>query len=154
MKHTAAFESPVGTVMISEEDNAITEVTFSDTAENEYCSDDIPLLKRAVRELKEYFQGERMSFDLPIHENGTVFQKKVWKQLRTIPYGETRSYGEVAESIGNPKAARAVGMANNRNPIAILTPCHRVIGSDGKLVGYACGIERKEQLLQLEKKYA
>ena len=97
------------------------------------------------------FTGIGKSFDLPLNPRGTVFQQQVWKALYDIPYGETRSYKQIAESIGNPKAVRAVGMANNRNPILIVVPCHRVIGANGKLVGYGAGIEKKEFLLKLEK---
>jgi O-6-methylguanine DNA methyltransferase len=101
--------------------------------------------------LSEYLIGERKSFDLPLNPRGTVFQQQVWKALCDIPYGETRSYKQIAEAIGNPKAVRAVGMANNRNPLLIVIPCHRVIGANGKLVGYGAGIEKKEFLLKLEK---
>ena len=101
----------------------------------------------------EYLNGKRKSFDIKYEINGTEFQKKVWKELTDIPYGETRSYKEIAVAVGNPKASRAVGMANNKNPIAIIVPCHRVIGSDGKLVGYAGGLDMKRALLTLEKKY-
>ena len=109
------------------------------------------LLKEAIRELNEYFDGKRTSFDLQLELQGTEFQKKVWKALKEIPFGETRSYGEIAKIIGNEKACRAVGMANNKNPIAIIVPCHRVIGANGKLVGYAGGVDLKEKLLNLEK---
>lgn len=107
---------------------------------------------QAVQELAEYFAGKRTEFTVPLHENGTPFQKRVWAALRTIPYGETRSYGQIAEQIGNPGGARAVGMANNRNPIMIITPCHRVIGADGSLVGFGGGLSVKEYLLELEKR--
>lgn len=101
-------------------------------------------------EIMEYLNGKRKSFDIKYQINGTEFQKKVWKELTNIPYGETRSYKEIAIAIGNPKASRAVGMANNKNPISIVVPCHRVIGSDGKLVGYAGGLDIKKALLDLE----
>ncbi|MEE9168363.1 MAG: methylated-DNA--[protein]-cysteine S-methyltransferase, partial [bacterium] len=97
-----------------------------------------------------YFRGKRMTFSVPIRFDGTDFQNKVWHALTEIPYGQTVTYKEVAEKIGNPKAVRAVGNANNRNPIAIVVPCHRVIGADGKLVGYGGGLEMKEKLLKLE----
>jgi methylated-DNA-[protein]-cysteine S-methyltransferase len=103
--------------------------------------------------LCEYLKGERKEFDLPLNPKGTDFQKRVWKALCEIPYGETRSYKQIAETIGNPRAVRAVGMANHRNPLLIVVPCHRVIGADGKLVGYAAGIDKKAFLLQLEAKY-
>lgn len=108
-------------------------------------------IKKAYIELKEYFEGGREVFDIPIKLNGTDFQKKVWEELLKIPYGETKSYLDIAKSIGNPKACRAVGMANNKNKIIIIVPCHRVIGSNKKLVGYAGGLDVKEKLLNLEK---
>jgi len=110
--------------------------------------------RRATRELKEYAAGERKKFTVPLDPNGTTFQKKIWKTLRTIPYGQTRSYGEIARLAGNPRAARAVGMANRENPIAIVVPCHRVIASDGSLGGYAGGLKRKSAMLNLEKAHA
>ena len=109
------------------------------------------MIKECFKQLKEYFEGSRREFDLPIEMNGTQFQKKVWKELLKIPYGETRSYKDIAISIGNEKACRAIGMANNKNHIPIIIPCHRVIGSNGKLVGYAGGIDIKEKLLNIEK---
>ena len=110
-----------------------------------------PLLAQAINQLEAYFSGERTAFDLPLGAEGTEFQRSVWEALLRIPYGETRSYGQIAEAIGKPKAGRAVGMANHRNPIAIIIPCHRVIGSDGSLVGYGGGINVKTFLLQLER---
>ena len=106
----------------------------------------------ATREqLSQYFAGERTDFDLPLAPVGTPFQEGVWRALREIPYGETASYGELAERIGRPSASRAVGMANGRNPISIVVPCHRVIGASGELTGYAGGVERKRFLLELER---
>jgi len=105
----------------------------------------------AARELKEYLQGRRKQFDLPLDLRGTPFQLKVWAQLRAIPYGETASYGEIAKAAGTPKGARAVGMANHANPVLLMVPCHRVIGKNGDLVGFGCGLELKEKLLNLEK---
>lgn len=112
-----------------------------------------PLLKRAGTQLMEYLAGERKEFDLPLAFEGTEFQQAVWKALLAIPYGQTRSYGQIAAVIGKPKACRAVGMANNRNPIAIIVPCHRVIGANGGLVGYGSGLDIKEKLLNLEKRF-
>ena len=106
-----------------------------------------------MSELREYFDGKRREFDLPLAPEGTDFQKRVWEELCKIPYGETRSYGEIAAALGNTRAARAVGLANNKNPIPIIVPCHRVIGADGALVGYAGGVEAKDFLLKLEKKH-
>ena len=102
------------------------------------------------KEVMEYLDGKRKTFDIKYEINGTEFQKKVWKELTKIPYGETRTYKEIAVAVGNPKASRAVGMANNKNPISIVVPCHRVIGSNGKLVGYAGGLDMKKALLDLE----
>ena len=112
----------------------------------------LPLLGQAKQQLAEYFAGQRQAFDLPLRMQGTPFQQKVWAALREIPYGETRSYGQIAAQVGNPKASRAVGMANNRNPIAIIVPCHRVIGANGSLTGYAGGLSVKEELLALERR--
>lgn len=109
------------------------------------------ILQKACKQLTEYFAGSRTFFDLPLAPDGTAFQQKVWQELRKIPYGETVSYGEIARRIGNPKACRAVGGANNKNPILIMIPCHRCIGVSGAMVGFGCGIKVKEQLLDLEK---
>ena len=103
-----------------------------------------------VRQLEEYFAGRRRGFDLPLDLRGTDFQKRCWQELLKIPHGETRSYAEIARAIGNPAAVRAVGLANGKNPIAIIVPCHRVIGSDGSLTGYGGGLDVKRQLLELE----
>jgi len=110
-----------------------------------------PVLGRAERQLTEYFKGERMTFDLPLHFRGTEFQKRVWQRLLDIPYGHTRSYGHLARAIGNESASRAVGLANSKNPLSIVVPCHRVIGASGKLTGFAGGIETKAKLLALER---
>lgn len=141
--------TPVGKLCIGEREGAITRVTWNqipaDAAEEE-----TELIRKCKQELDEFFRGERTTFDLPLAPEGTPFQKKVWEALREIPYGETRTYKDIAIAVGSPKGFRAVGMANNKNPIAILIPCHRVIGSDGKLVGYAAGMETKTFLLALE----
>jgi methylated-DNA-[protein]-cysteine S-methyltransferase len=108
------------------------------------------LIKKASVQLCEYFSGIRSTFDLPLSLHGTDFQLRVWRILRTIPYGETRSYKQIAEAAGNPRACRAAGMANKRNPVMIVVPCHRVIGADGGLTGYACGLGVKKTLLDLE----
>ncbi len=109
-----------------------------------------PILRKAVGQLKEYFAGQRKTFDLVLDFDGTDFQKEVWRALLTIPFGETRSYAEIARAIKKPKTVRAVGAANGRNPISIVAPCHRVIGSNGKLTGFAGGLETKAMLLKLE----
>lgn len=113
-------------------------------------SPDHPVLLQAERELTEYFAGERTSFSLPLDPAGSEFQKTIWSALSTIPYGQTRSYGELARQIGNPKASRAVGAANGKNPLLIVVPCHRAIGADGSLTGFAGGLEVKRYLLSLE----
>lgn len=113
---------------------------------------DISVLDRAEEQLTEYFQGNRRAFDLPLAPAGTPFQLAVWAALRAIPYGETRTYGEVAAAVGRPRAARAVGGACHANPLLIVTPCHRVVGSGGALTGFACGLTVKERLLALERK--
>lgn len=110
-----------------------------------------PVLLETQQQLNEYFQGHRTQFDLALDFAGTEFQQKVWQALLTIPFGETRSYKQIAEQIGNVKAVRAVGAANGKNPISIIAPCHRVVGANGKLVGFAGGLENKDVLLKLEK---
>jgi methylated-DNA-[protein]-cysteine S-methyltransferase len=137
---------------IAEEDGALCFVSFgSGKIPKNFEKDETPLIKRTAKQFDEYFKKDRQEFDLPLVLHGTDFQVKVWKALQKIPYGQTRSYGELAAMIGNPKACRAVGMANNRNPIAIIVPCHRVIGHDGSLTGYGGGLELKQKLLDLEK---
>lgn len=108
------------------------------------------ILNQAETQLREYFEGRRKVFDLPLAPSGTDFQLRVWAELRKIPYGETRTYGDIASALGKPKASRAVGGANNKNPLSILIPCHRVIGRDGSLIGYASGLDIKEKLLKME----
>lgn len=144
---TLNTETPLGVMHFRANETAITAFCFG-KSEEELPS---PLLIEAKKQLSEYFEGSRKYFELPTEPAGTEFQKRVWRALCDIPYGETKSYGEVAAAIGRPKAARAVGMANNRNPIAIIIPCHRVIGSDGKPVGYAGGLDKKLFLLTLER---
>ncbi len=147
-------ESPIGPILLAGNEKGLKRLIFlkgkkrieipSDWIENkEY-------FREAARQLEDYFSGKLESFDLELALEGTDFQKSVWKALCEIPYGETRTYKEIAVSIGKPKAYRAVGLANNRNPIAIIIPCHRVIGADGKLTGYASGLDIKEFLLRLE----
>ena len=115
-----------------------------------HASGPVPLLVEAVRQLEAYFRGELREFQLPLDFEGTEFQKRAWRQLLTIPYGQTRSYSQIAKAIGSPQAIRAVGAANGANPIAIVVPCHRVIGANGKLVGYGGGLPLKKRLLELE----
>lgn len=143
------IHSPIGTMIATADEKAITSLDFADEAVNVQNSDN-PLLLRLEKELAEYFAGERDHFTLPMNPAGTEFQKEVWKTLLSIPYGKTISYAEEAQKFGNPKAIRAVANANGRNPIAILIPCHRVIATGGGLGGYSGGIEKKEFLLRLE----
>ncbi len=140
-----------GPLRIAEEENAIVRLSFAPVCDVRSSDVSSPLLDEAFRQLEEYFSGRRREFALPLHPSGTAFMKKVWARLREIPYGETASYKEIAVSVGVPGGMRAVGMANNRNPIAIVIPCHRVIGADGSLVGYAGGLELKRRLLALER---
>ena len=149
MVYQFTYETILGSVTFVEEDGALLAITTHRSYEG-ICQE-TPLVKEACRQLSEYLKGERNTFDLPLNPKGTDFQKCVWRALCDIPYGETRTYKQIAEAIGNPKAVRAVGMANNRNPITIIVPCHRVIGANGKLVGYGGGLEMKEFLLRLEK---
>lgn len=144
-------ETPIGLLKIAEDGGAITEIRLAeDSLPLDVEQNKTPLLIEAKRQLTEYFGDRRKVFDLPLAPKGTPFQQKVWAALQTIPYGETRSYKQIAEQIGNPKACRAVGLANNKNPIILVIPCHRVIGADGRLVGYAGGVWIKEKLLELE----
>lgn len=147
------YHSPLGTLALGEENGYLTCVRFGKEVTTPHLIEKTPLLELAEHQLIEYFRGERKTFRLPITLKGTEFQKKVWMALQKIPYGATASYGELAKEIGNPKGARAVGLANNRNPISIIIPCHRVIGKNGKLVGYGGGLENKVFLLDLEAKY-
>ena len=148
------FASPIGTIQLRGTDAALTGV-FMEKHRHEPARpagavrDDGPL-RAARRELEEYFAGERREFSVALAPVGTPFQQQVWQALRAIPYGETISYGELARRIGNPRAVRAVGLANGRNPISVIVPCHRVIGADGTLTGYGGGLERKRFLLALE----
>ena len=144
-------ETPLGLIRIEENNYGITSLRFvDDKAQNISAHGNGIFLASAKAQISEYFSKRRKTFDIPLSLTGSEFQKKVWIALQSIPYGETRSYKQIAEIVGNENAARAVGMANNRNPIPIIIPCHRVIGGDGKLVGYGGGIERKEYLLKME----
>ena len=151
------YDFEIGELAICEENGKIVLVNVVKTKEDieEMAKNSIQketsLIKNTKQQLDEYFAGKRKKFDIPIKLDGTDFQIKVWKELLKIPYGETCSYLDIAKCIGNPKASRAVGMANNKNKIIIIVPCHRVIGSNKKLVGYACGLDVKEKLLELER---
>lgn len=158
---TACLATPVGPLTVCCNETAVTAIRFGDGAG---CGDDAPpslaaasaddaqpkVLAQAVRELQAYFAGELRCFTVPVAPAGTPFQQRVWDALQQIPYGETRSYRAIAEAIGAPRACRAVGLANHCNPIPILIPCHRVVGSDGSLTGYAGGLAVKTELLRLE----
>lgn len=150
-KNVFYYDSPIGKLGICEANGKITHVFFeSEKCPEGYVENETDILKMAGGALDKYFKGDIKSFNLPLNPQGTEFMKKVWKSLVNIPYGETRTYKEVAEDIENPKGCRAVGNANNKNPIPIFIPCHRVIGTSGKMVGYAGGIEIKRFLLDLE----
>lgn len=153
MKNFYFYTSPLGKLAICDNGKEITHLTLADDMDfSTFTNKETDLIKEAYKQLQEYFEGLRLSFDLPLAPNGTPFQKEVWKALINIPYGETRSYKDIALTVNSPKAYRAVGMANNKNPIMIVIPCHRVIGSNEKLVGYAGGLDIKEFLLNLENK--
>jgi methylated-DNA-[protein]-cysteine S-methyltransferase len=152
MLYFYSYKTVLGSLWIYAGDSNITNVSFEkiqiDSVEKE-----TELIKMAYCQLNEYFKGMRDKFNLPLKPDGTQFQKSVWEALLKIPYGQTRSYKQIAEEVGAARAARAVGMANNKNPIAIIIPCHRVIGAGGKLTGYAGGLDKKELLLKLEKRF-
>ena len=151
MKSYCYFSSPLGPLTVVEENSAITQLHIGEALSLPDAKRwQTPLLENACQQLEEYFSHKRKVFELPLAPAGTEFQKKAWSGLLTIPYGQTRTYKQMAIAIGCPKGFRAVGLANNKNPIAILIPCHRVIGSNGKLVGYAGGVHLKKFLLELE----
>lgn len=148
------IDSPIGELLLAGDDDALTMIGFPEgkmrrEPSSDWVENKTPFVE-ASRQLKEYFAGERHAFDLPLRLDGTEFQILVLEELQRIPYGETTSYGEIASRIGRPKAVRAVGAANGRNPIPIVVPCHRVIGSSGSLTGFGGGLDAKRALLQLE----
>ena len=148
------YNGKLGKFLIEEKDGFITKLNLiSESKEVIKESIESPLINQCKFQLEEYFSGKRKTFDIPLAPKGTEFQRKVWKALTLIPYGSTCSYKDIAEGIGCNKGYRAVGMANNKNPIMIIIPCHRVIGANGKLTGYAGGLDLKEELLKLEGKY-
>jgi methylated-DNA-[protein]-cysteine S-methyltransferase len=142
------MKTPIGRLCINSSEKGITLVVFTDVMAHKIHPH--PLIDACKQQLKEYFSGKRLQFDLPLDTKGTHFQQAVWQSLSNIPYGKRVSYRDIAESINNPKAVRAVGAANGKNPIGIIVPCHRVIGSNGSLTGYAWGLERKIWLLEHE----
>ena len=157
MYYTWMDETPVGRLLIAGTDDGLKHVSFS---EHHFSSPDVEpqdnwepndrALREPVKQLKAYFAGRLQAFDLPLAAEGTAFQQRVWAALCEIPYGATASYGDIARAIGNAAASRAVGLANGRNPIAIIVPCHRIIGATGKLVGYGGGLSLKQRLLEHE----
>ena len=155
MENSYSFQSPIGFLTICEQDNQLIRLYLDNQDRGilqsrnfEYHSD---FLHEVYHQLNEYFAGKRKIFDLPVDGKGTAFQKAVWRELQKIPYGETRSYEDIAVAIGNKKAVRAIGQANGRNPIMIVVPCHRVIRKNGDISGFACGVETKRYLLNLER---
>lgn len=150
------MESPVGKLLLAADDAGLRYITFADgrtpaRPDPDWREDETPLAE-TIRQLRAWFRGDLRDFDLPLKPQGPAFHQRVWRELCNIPYGETISYGELARRIGSPQASRAVGRANGANPIPIVIPCHRVIGSNGKLTGYGGGLPRKEFLLALERK--
>ncbi|MCF8278162.1 MAG: methylated-DNA--[protein]-cysteine S-methyltransferase [Flavobacteriales bacterium] len=143
-------KSPIGWLKITQENGALSEVHFVDDDANNYAEPTDGILKVCSLQLTEYFEGRRTVFDIPLAPIGTDFQKTVWKELQSIPFGKTISYMDMAKRLGDPKVIRAAGTANGKNPIAIIIPCHRVVGSDGSLTGYAGGLKRKQWLLEHE----
>lgn len=144
------FDTPLGLMALGEEDGAIVRVYLPNMPTPRLMPHATPLLERGRTQILEYLSGARKTFDLPLRPQGTPFQRKVWNALREIPWGETRSYGDIARAVGCPQGFRAVGMANRANPLPILIPCHRVVGADGNLGGYACGADLKRALLAVE----
>jgi len=152
--YVTTVDSPVGPLVLTSDGTSLTRVLFDADVDPGWSTDPSPVLARAVAQLGEYFAGERTEFDLPLEPAGTPFQRATWLALREIPYARTINYGQLALRVGNPKASRAVGLANGRNPISIVVPCHRVIGADGSLTGYGGGLDRKRLLLDLERRVA
>jgi methylated-DNA-[protein]-cysteine S-methyltransferase len=151
------IESPVGKLKLIASDKGLVAILWENDNPRRVrlselvANDEHPVLLETERQLGEYFAGKRKAFSVPLYIRGTRFQKDVWEVLLAIPFGETRSYGQLAKQLGNPRATRAVGAANGRNPLSIIVPCHRVIGSSGKLTGFAGGLDTKAKLLSLEK---
>ena len=147
---THCFSSPIGVVRLTEADGFITRIELTDAADAVHTSP-TPLLHESAQQILSFLNGKRQQLDFPIRMIGTPFQQRVWRALQQIPYGTTRTYGEIATAIGNPRASRAVGMACNKNPLLLIVPCHRVVGTGGKLTGFAYGTDAKQWLLELEK---
>ena len=151
------FTSPIGLLKLTSDDYRLKSVWFTDMDEISHIRDDFPvpeILNSTVIQLNEYFEGRRFSFDLEIFPEGSLFQQKVWSLVEKVDYGETKNYGDIAKELGSNKFSRAVGMANGKNPLPIIIPCHRIIGFSGKLTGYSGGLERKKWLLVHEQKFS
>lgn len=151
MEYVSSYKSPLGFLILKSDGLAVTEIVFSENDPGQ--KDDCTILKQCEAQLEDYFCGKSLEFSVPLNPKGTEFQKKVWAELLTIPKGETITYHELAVRLGDPKCIRAAGTANGRNPLAIVIPCHRVIGANNKLTGYAGGLDRKRWLLEHEMKY-
>lgn len=155
MKQHTVIDSPYGPLTLVATDGVLSGLYMTDQRhrppEETFGDPDDAPFTRAIDELRAYFAGELQEFTIQLHLHGTLFQRSVWDQLRRIPYGETRSYGDLADALGNPKAFRAVGLANGKNPLGIIVPCHRVVGADGSLTGYGGGLARKRRLLDFER---
>jgi methylated-DNA-[protein]-cysteine S-methyltransferase len=151
--YTTCYPSPIGVLQITGTTDSIKTVDFAEVESHFDPTNLPPVIAACLSQLDEYFRGERQTFALKLKPEGTAFQQRVWQQLTTIPYGQTVSYMDIARLIGNEKTIRAVGAANGQNPIVIIIPCHRVVGSNGKLVGYGGGVWRKEWLLNHERKF-
>lgn len=149
--YTRTIDSPIGPLLLTSDGRSLTRLLMSADPDPTWSTEPCEVLDEAERQLREYFIGERTDFDLPLAPVGTPFQLSVWSALQEIPYGQTWTYGQLATRVGNPNASRAVGLANGRNPISVIVPCHRVIGANGKLVGYGGGLDRKQVLLELER---
>ena len=152
-------ESPLGAILLVSDGKALKRLSFLDDSENTGLADDDrkhldSVIEMTMIQLQEWFSGHRKIFELPLDPDGTEFQKRVWGQLQSIPLGETRSYGEIARALNKPTAARAVGAANGKNPIALIIPCHRVNGANGQLTGYAFGVERKKLMQDMEQSFS
>ena len=146
---THCFNSPIGAVRLTEDDGSIIRIELTDDADAVHTAP-TPLLHEAALQILAFLEGDRQQLDFPIRMVGTPFQQRVWRALQQIPYGTTRTYGEIAAAIGTPRASRAVGMACNKNPLPFIVPCHRVVGANGNLTGFAYGTDAKRWLLELE----
>ena len=152
MKTFLTLTTPLGPLSVGATAEAVTDVVFGNAPAGAVTGT-TPLLRESAAQLTAYFTGERTAFELPLAPAGTPFQQTVWRALLAVPYGCTGTYAEIAAAVGHPRACRAVGMANHRNPLPIIVPCHRIVGADGRRTGYAGGLERKRTLLELERRH-